>query len=116
MRGLHLGHEFIHFAVGTGGSEQLRLPGQSGLELVSEVEPLAAGTGAQVAERADYFLAGPLRSEHAFDEQVIEVGLALVSPRSLADVHICRHYDARRHLSAMAKEAEKSEFKPHLGS
>ena len=45
------------------------------------------GTGAEVAERADNFLAGTLGSEDAFDEEKVRVGLALVSPRGFADVH-----------------------------
>ena len=51
-------------------------------------EPLGMGTRAEVAEGADDFLAGAFGSENAFDEEVVDVGLAFVSPRGLADVHM----------------------------
>ena len=45
------------------------------------------GTRREIAEGADDFLAGALGSEVAFDEEVVEVGLAVDRPRSFADVH-----------------------------
>ena len=79
-------------ASGAWAVEQVGLAGQSGGEFVGQCEPIGLGTRTEIAERADDFLTRALGSEDAFDEDVIEVGLAFVSPRGFADVHICRHY------------------------
>jgi hypothetical protein len=48
---------------------------------------LLFGARGQVAERADDLLARAFGSEVAFDQEVVEVGLAADGPRSFADVH-----------------------------
>ena len=74
--GLHLGDELLQFGVGRLSIEQVGLAGQSGGEFVSQLEPRGLGARAEIAERADDLLAGALGSEGAFDQDVIEVGLA----------------------------------------
>ena len=74
--GLHLGDELLQFGVGRLSIEQVGLAGQSGGEFVSQLEPGGLGTRAEIAKRADDLLAGAFGSEGAFDQDVIEVGLA----------------------------------------
>ena len=54
---------------------------------MSQGEPLGLRARAEVAEGADDFLARAFGSEDAFDKDVVDVGLAFVSPRGFADVH-----------------------------
>jgi hypothetical protein len=85
--GLELGDEAFQFGIRAGRGEQILLAGEGVLQLTGELQPLLFGTRGEVAERADDFLAGAFGSEVAFDEEVVEVGLALVGPRGFADVH-----------------------------
>jgi hypothetical protein len=44
-------------------------------------------TRAEVAQRADNFLAGTFGCENAFDEEIVEIGFAFIGVRSFADIH-----------------------------
>src|SRR5215469_10643399 len=57
-------------------------------ELVGEIEPLLARSGAQVAERADGLLARPVGGLHRLDEDIIGIGLAFVAAHRAADIHV----------------------------
>ncbi len=85
--GLHLGDERFQFGIRAGGGEQVLLAGEGVLQLAGQFEPLLLGTRREVAEGADDLLAGAFGSEVAFDEEVVEVGLAADRPRSFADIH-----------------------------
>ena len=86
-RGLDLGEEALYFGV-VGRAHQIRLSAKRRLEFVGQGEPVLFGAGTEIAERADDFLARPLGSDDAFDEEIVGVGLALVVPRGFADIHI----------------------------
>ena len=47
-----------------------------------------SGARAEIAERADDFLAGTVGCEDAFDKEVVEIGFAFVDPRGFANIHL----------------------------
>jgi hypothetical protein len=90
---LDLSDEWFPFRVRPWGSEPCGLAGPSGNDFMGQMEPLVVRAGAPITERADDLLAGSVGCPDAFDEKVVEIGLALVSPPSFAEAPICKSVD-----------------------
>ena len=83
--GARLDDPLGHFRVAR--IEQVVLADQGGFDLVRQLKPVLARARAQVAERADHLLAGPLGGADGLDQQVIGIGPPLHAAPGLADEH-----------------------------
>src|SRR2546422_10701341 len=68
-------------------STQFLLAAQSGFHLMGQSQPFFSRPWAQIAERANDCLTRSLGGENGVYQQVVGVGLTLVGPRGLAEVH-----------------------------
>jgi len=73
--------------------EQVHLPDKCIFDLAGQFEPLVGGTRREIAQGADDLLTGSFGGMDGLHQQVVGVGLVLVSAGGLAHVH--SHYDKR---------------------
>ena len=66
---------------------ELRLTAQSAVYSVRDREPLLARRWSQAPQRADHAVAGTLGGGYRFDEQVVDVGLAVGALGGALDEH-----------------------------
>jgi hypothetical protein len=82
----HLTNDGVDFGIAR--IDEATLTKQSIFDLARETEPLFARSWAEVAERANSFLAWPLWGLRRLDQDVIDVRPAFVGARRFADIHL----------------------------
>ena len=83
---LHLTKDGVDFGIAL--IDEATLTKQSIFDLARKTEPLFARPWAEVAERANRFLARPLWGLHRLDQDVIGVRPAFVGAGRFADIHL----------------------------